>query len=72
MPASPLDYRAARTSLGLSHARMAAVLGLGDGRAWRKIEAGDVTPSGATRRLLAILTDPRCPEWIREPPAPPL
>lgn len=66
MPA-PIDPKAARASLGLSHAQMARALGLSGGADWRRIERGDAGMAGPARRLLDVLLDPRCPEWVKVP-----
>lgn len=64
----PIDPKAARASLGLSHAQMARALGLHSGADWRAVERGAAGMAGPTRRLLDVLLDPRCPEWIKVPP----
>lgn len=63
---TPDEFRATRKKLGLSASKMAAALGLADGRIIRRYERGDVPVTGPVARLTAILADPRCPDWCRE------
>lgn len=59
-PPTPDELIALKVELGLSAARMADLFGLGDGRRWRQIEAGDRRMSAA-RWSLGLLALGRHP-----------
>ena len=54
---TPVEFKDARISLGLSQSKMAEALGLKTSRAIRQYEAGDRAVSGPITMLVGILME---------------
>lgn len=62
---SAIGLRTSRQTLGLSAQRFGVACGYANGRIVRRWEAGEVPVPGSVERLVAIWTDPRCPDWAK-------